>query len=361
MTNKILLYAGTYTHLLPHLVSANGKGVYVYELDLESGRLTAQSKVGRLENPSFVTVSPNGETLYVASEIDQSQPSGLTVYAIAPEDGSLSLINSVEAKGSSPCYISVDGTGRFALISNYSSGTVCMFPIRPDGGLEPASDMVQHSGTGPNADRQEGPHAHCIVIDPNNRYAFAADLGADKIFGYRLDLRDGKLIPNGDLDLAPGSGPRHIVFHPNGRLTFVIQELSSEITALAYDSENGQFEIIERVSTLPADFAGESHCADIHVSPDGRFLYGSNRGHDSIVIYRVDQTSGRLTLIGFESTQGSVPRNFAIDPTGTFLLAANQDSDTVVTFRIDQQTGELQDIGQIAKVPTPVCLKFGRV
>lgn len=358
MTSSIFLYVGTYTHHLPHLVSANGKGVYVYKLDLKSGELSYQSEVGGLENPSFVTVSPDGKTLFVTSEIDAAEPNGLSTYAINPADGSLRHLNSVEANGSSPCYVTVDQIGRYALIANYSSGNVGMYPIRPDGSLGEGADFAQHSGTGPNPDRQEGPHAHCIVIDPTNRYAFAADLGADKIFGYRLNLNDGKLIPHNSFDLAPGSGPRHLVFHPNGRFAFVIQELTSIITALAYEAETGTFTIIETLSTLPADFAGDSTCAEIHVSPDGRFLYGSNRGHDSIVMFRIDQDSGRLTLIGFESTQGKVPRNFAIDPTGAFLLVANQDSDTIVTFKIDPDSGQLHPTDHVAHAPTPVCLKF---
>ncbi|MEM8857922.1 MAG: lactonase family protein [Chloroflexota bacterium] len=356
--NRVSVFVGTYTRMEGHLITANGKGIYVYEFDLSTGELSYQSEIHGVVNPSFLTIGPHGKTLFATSEIGQAEPGGLSSYAIDQKTGDLAHLNTVDSGGSSACYVTVDQTGRYALIANYSSGNVGIFPIRPDGSLAEASDFQQHTGSGPNPNRQEGPHAHCIVIDPTSRYAFAADLGTDQIIGYLIDFDGGKLVPHSQIKLAAGSGPRHLVFHPNGQMAFVIQELSSEITALAYDPELGRFEIIETVSTLPADFVSESHCADIHVSSDGRFLYGSNRGHDSIVIYAIDQTSGHLGLLGHQSTLGEVPRNFVIDPTGTYLLAANQNSDTVVTFRINRESGLLSPTGYIAQAPTPVCLKM---
>jgi 6-phosphogluconolactonase len=256
--------------------------------------------------------------------------------------------------------MSVDATGRFVLVANYGSGSVCVLPIGRDGGLGDAADVVQHQGSSVNPRRQQGPHAHSITLDAANRYAFAADLGIDKVMVYRLDTASGKLIPNDPpwAQVKPGAGPRHFDFHPSGKYAYLINELDSTITAFAYDASRGIIREIQTVPTLPADFRGASTCADVHVSPSGKFLYGSNRGHDSIVIFRIDEATGRLSYVGHELTQGKTPRNFAIDPTGTFLLAANQNSDTIVTFRIDQQTGKLTPTGHVAEAPMPVCLKL---
>ena len=357
-TKNLTLFVGTYTRQEPHLVSANGEGVYVYELDLATGEIDYLSKIGGIVNPSYLAVDAVRNRLFAVSEIGENEVGGVSAYAIDPSTKALSHLNTQQAQGTAACYISADPAGRFVLTANYGTGNVLMLPTPADSGLGSASDMAQHVGQGPNVDRQEGPHAHSVVIDPTGNYAFAADLGADKIFGYKIDAAAGKLIPHESLSLEAGSGPRHLVFHPNGQLAYLIQELDQKITAMRYDRSNGSFEIIETVSTLPDDFDGVSHCADIHLSPSGEFLYGSNRGHDSIVIYAVDGATGRLTLVGFESTQGEIPRNFVIDPTGTFLLVANQNSDTVVTFRIDPKTGELRPTGHVAQVPTPVCLKI---
>lgn len=356
--NSALLFIGTYTRLEPHLVTANGKGIYTYRLDLDSGELTYLSEVHGIVNPSFLTIGPEQRYLYAVSEIDQTEDGGVSAYAIDQASGALSHINTQQAGGSSACYISVDQTGRLAITSNYMSGNIGMFAIRPDGGIDAAHQFMQQEGTGPNRDRQEGPHAHCLVIDPTNRYAFSADLGADKIFGYKIDFEAEQLILHHELKLEPGSGPRHLVFHPNGNNAYLIQELDSTITALSYDSENGMLQMIETVSTLPVGFEGLSHCADIHVTPNGKFLYGSNRGHDSIVIYAIDKATGKLSLVGHEPARGEIPRNFAIDPTGTYLLVANQNSDNIVTFRIDQETGQLEPTGHVVRAPTPVCLKM---
>jgi 6-phosphogluconolactonase len=238
-----------------------------------------------------------------------------------------------------------------------------MYPVQVDGRLGAASDIVQHYGSSVDPERQTAPYAHSVNIDPDNRYALVADLGMDKVMVYRLDLEQGKLVPNDPpfASLHAGAGPRHLAFHPNRKYVYVINELDSTMTAFSYLAEAGELSEIQTLSTLPEGYPGEqSSCADIHVAPSGKFVYGSNRGHDSIAIFAVDLATGKLSLVGHESTQGKTPRNFAIDPSGTFLLAANQDSSTVVSFRIDQQTGELHPTGDVAQIPTPVCLKFAR-
>ncbi len=240
------------------------------------------------------------------------------------------------------------------------SGSVCVLPVRKDGSLGEACDFIQHLGSGIDPVRQKGPHAHSVTLDPANRFAFVPDLGLDKLMVYKLDRERGMLEPNAVpwIKVKPGAGPRHVAFHPTGKFGFLINELDSTLTVLSYDGKKAVFKELQVVPTLPLDYQGYSTCADVQVSPSGAFLYGSNRGHDSIVMYRIDQRSGRLTHVGHEPTQGKTPRSFGIDPTGRFLLAANQDSDTIVTFRIDQRTGRLHTTGHVAHVPTPVCIKF---
>ncbi len=254
----------------------------------------------------------------------------------------------------------VDRTGRFVLVANYTGGNVSVFAVRRDGRLSSATDVVQHHGSSVNKEHQGGPHAHCLILDHANRYAFAADLGLDKVLIYRFDARAGKLTPGKEpwAQLKPGAGPRHFTFHPNGRYAYVINELDSTLTAFSYDAVNGTLHSMQTVSALPKDFSGNNDCADLHVSPSGKFLYGSNRGHNSVVVFAINESTGKLTYLEHTATQGKTPRNFAVDPTGRFLLVANQESDTVVTLRIDRVTGRLKPTGHVAEVPTPVCLKF---
>jgi 6-phosphogluconolactonase len=254
----------------------------------------------------------------------------------------------------------VDKQGRFVFVANFMSGSVCVLPLREDGSLGEASDFLQHLGSGIDPARQAGPHAHSVTLDPANRFAFVPDLGLDKLLVYRLDLQRGMLEPNTVpwFKVKPGAGPRHLAFHPTGSVAYLINELDSTVTVLSYDGRTGTFKERQVVPTLPADFRGESTCADVQVAPSGRFVYGSNRGHDSIVIYRVDPRTARLTHVAHEPTQGKTPRSFGIDPSGRFLLAANQDTDTIVPFRIHPRTGALHPTGHITQVPTPVCVKF---
>jgi 6-phosphogluconolactonase len=348
----VLVYVGTYT-------GRGSEGVYIYRLDPATGGLQPVGQSPRLSNPSYVALDPKGRCLYAVRE---GGGSGGAVVALARNraTGELTLLNEQPSGGQGPCYVTVDREGRFALAANYGSGSVSLLPIAADGRLEPAASVIQHEGSSVNPARQKGPHAHSIVLDPANRFAFAPDLGIDKIMIYRLDRTEGKLVPN-DPPFArcePGSGPRHFTFHPDGRHAYVIEEISCTITAFAYDADTGTLKTLQRVSALPEAFQGANTCADIHVHPSGRFLYGSNRGHNSIAIFAIDGKTGLLRLLGHESTQGKTPRNFAIDPSGTFLLAANQDSNNIVSFRINQDAGKLTPTGQVCEVSMPVCIKM---
>ncbi len=353
---EILVYIGTYTR-------GESEGIYVYRMDNSSGELEFSSVASGVKNPSFVAIGPKQRYLYAVNEISDldGKPSGaVSAFSIDQKTGELALLNHQPSQGAGPCHVTVDATGQFVLVANYGSGSVAAFPINSDGKLGEASDFVQHQGSSVDPRRQKGPHAHSINLDKNNRYAFAPDLGLDKIMIYELDLTQGKLKPADEpwAKVKAGAGPRHFAFHPSSKYAYVINEIISSITAFTYDEKRGALREIQTISTLPEDFSGTSHCADVHVSPSGKFVYGSNRGHDSIAIFAIDESTGKLNCVGYESTRGKSPRNFAIDPTGTFLLAANQDTNNVVTFRIDQQTGKLMATDYVAEVPKPVCLKM---
>ena len=349
--SEILVYIGTYTR-------GDSVGIYVYKLDLASGRLEYSSEIAGVDNPSFLALDPARRRLYAVNE---EAPDGrVSAFAIDPDSGALSYLNQQPTMGGLPCYLVVDRSGRFVLLSNYGSGSVAVFAIEEDGSLGAMTDLVAHQGSSVDEERQQGPHAHCIVLDAAGRHAFSADLGADEVKTYNFDAAEGKLRP-GDppaVKAEPGVGPRHFTFHPGGRYAYLINELGSTMSAFTYDGERGALKQIQTLSTLPAGFSAYNHCADLHVEPSGKFLYGSNRGHDSLAIYGIDESSGRLTFLGNESTRGGGPRNFAIDPSGTYLLAANHDSDNVVTFRIDRDSGMLKETGHVAHVPSPVCLKM---
>lgn len=352
---EYLVFAGTYS---------NGKtdGIFVKRLDKQTGELLAVNAKSGAINPSFLAVASGGKFLYAVNETSNfngRKVGAVSAYAIDPETKALTLLNQQSAQGESPCYVTIDKTGKWILIANYSSGNAAVLPILEDGSLGPASSIVQHKGSSVNTSRQSEPHAHSITLSPDNRFAFVCDLGLDKIMIYHFDAGEGKLTPSETpfAKTADGSGPRHFAFHPNGKLAFVIHELNSTIASFAYDAGKGTLAEIQTVSALPDGYNGVSYCADIHIHPSGKFLYGSNRGHDSIVIFAVNET-GNMTLVGHESTQGKYPRNFAVDPTGSILLAANQNSNTVVSFRIDANTGKLEATGKICPMSQPVCLKF---
>jgi 6-phosphogluconolactonase len=355
------VFIGTYTRR-ESFVDGKAEGIYVYHMDPATGDLSHVATVDGVINPSFLAIDRQGTHLYAVNEItgDKGPHGTVSAFAIEPATKDLDFLNKQSTHGLAPCYVSVDPTGCYVLVANYETGSLCVLPVETDGRLGEATDVVQLQGSGPNLQRQEGPHAHMILPGYDGRTIFAVDLGTDRIMVYRLDLERGKLLPADPrwVQLAPGTGPRHLAFHPNGRFAYVIGELRSTVTVLAYDGGHGTFEELQTISTLPEGFTGQNLGAEIQVAPSGRFVYASNRGHDSIVIYAIDQNTGRLSLVGHEPARGIGPRFFTIDPSGTFLFVANQDSDTIVTFRIDQSSGELAATEHTTQVPTPVCLRL---
>ena len=353
MKNPVL-FIGTYTE---H-EGSQSKGIYVYRMDLGSGKLTFAWEAKGVLNPSFLDLHPHKNFLYAVNEVGSfagEEGGGVSAFAVEPESGELTLLNAYSSHGKDPCYISIEQTGRFALVANYNSGTVAMLPIQSDGQLGPATDVVQHSGSGVDPQRQTHPHAHCIQPDPTNRFVIATDLGADKLFIYRMDLENGKLNKHAEVNVQPGAGPRHVTFHPNGQYMYLLNELNATVIAYRYHS-TGNLEEIQTITTLPENYKGENLCADLHIH--GKYLYASNRGHDSIVCFFIDENTGQLVHRKHISTEGKEPCNFAIDPSGTFLLAANQNTHNIITFRIDAESGQLSGTGHQVDVPMPVCVKF---
>ncbi len=368
MLKQRLVYIGTYTEPIRFgtgkILEGQGQGIYVYRLDLASG---AMEQCGLAEeggpNPSYLAFDPSRRFLYAVNELKEFEgaPTGaISAFAVDPASGALSFLNRKATHGTDPCHLTVHQTGRYVLVANFMSGSVCVLPIREDGSLGDATDVVQHQGSSIDPVRQAGPHAHAVTLDDSGRYAFIPDLGLDKLMIYTFDAGRGKLAPHDEqpwVETAAGAGPRQLVMHPGGGYAYLINELDSTMTAFRYDRESGSLQEIQTLSTLPEDFEGASTCAEVQIAPSGEFLYGSNRGHDSIVVYAIDQRDGRLTCIGHESTQGKTPRNFVVGPAGDCLLVANQDTDNVVIFRLDPASGTLIATGH-TDVPTPVCVKF---
>jgi 6-phosphogluconolactonase len=354
---SMFVFVGTYT-------GGKSQGIYTLNLDMSNGVLTPVTVTAGIKNPSFVAVHPGGKLLYAVSEIadlDGKPTGGVTAFAIDTQSGGLTALNSQSSTGAGPCYVTVDKTGKTVLAANYGGGSVVSFPVAEDGKLGPAASSIQHHGSSVNPRRQEGPHAHSINVDASNRFAIAADLGLDKLLVYKLDPVKSTLTPNEPPfgALPPGSGPRHFAFHPNGKFSYTNNELTSTVTLLDWNSALGTLAARQTLSTLPADFPQERNStAEIQVHPSGSFLYVSNRGHDSLAIFSIDQQTGELHAVGHESTAGKTPRNFGIDPTGTFVLAANQDSDSIQVFRVDLTSGHLMPVGGPVEVPRPVCVKF---
>lgn len=351
-----MVYVGTYTR-------GASKGIYAYRLDLASARLSEIGLVAETPSPSFLTIHPNRRFLYAVNEVDtyEGQKAGsASAFSIDRSTGRLTYLNTVSSRGSGPCYITVDKTGQGALLANYGGGSIAALPIGNDGRLAEASAFVQHSGSGADPRRQRGPHAHSINLSPDNRFAIAADLGLDQLLVYRFDPVRGTLAPHDPpfAKLQPGAGPRHFTFHPSGHFAYVINEMQSTITAFRYDGTRGQLQESQTISTIPEGFQGNNSTAEVQAHPGGKFLYGSNRGHDSIVVLAVNSSDGTLKLIEHVPTQGKVPRNFGIDPTGSVLIAANQNSNNLVVFKIDPKSGRLTPTGQVLEAPIPVCVKF---
>ena len=350
-----LLYVGTYA-------KPDSAGILLYRVSATSGALTRVGGFRAGENPSYLTLDARHRALYAVNEQEsyQGTPGGaVSAFAVDGRTGALTLRNQQPSRGGAPCYISLDATNKVALVANYVGGNVSVLPIQADGSLAPPTTTDQHRGQGPHKNQRTA-HAHCFLPSPDNRFAFAVDLGTDTVYRYRLAPAQGtaERLPAPAFVARPGAGPRHLTFAPDGRRAYLISELNSTLTALTYDAAQGTLRETETVSTLPAGYTGESYCADVHVAPSGRFVYGSNRGHNSIVVFAVDPTTGRLTLVQHEPVQGDWPRNFALDPTGHLLLVANQRSNNIVAFRVDPQTGRLTATGQTARLPAPVCLKL---
>jgi 6-phosphogluconolactonase len=351
-----LLYVGTYTD------GGRREGIYLVHMDRRSGALKPVGSVDAGANPSFLAIHPNGRVLYAANEVEKynGKASGaVSAFAIARDNGALTRLGEQPSEGGAPCFVSVDRSGRVVLVANYVGGSVAILPIHSDGALAPATSVVHHTGSGPNADRQSAPHAHCFIPDPCNRFALAADLGADRVFVYRLDAEVNELrhVEGGDAVMRAGAGPRHIAFHPTLPLVFVANELDSTVATLRFDAERGMLSPIDTRSTLPPGWTGTNYPADIHVATSGRTLYVSNRGHNSIAVFSVAAT-GALALGQVVSTDGDWPRNFSLDPTGRWLLVANQRSNSIIVFGRDQESGKLTPTHQRIALPSPVCLRF---
>jgi 6-phosphogluconolactonase len=348
------VYVGTYT-------GKASKGIYTLTLDLSTGKLSEPQVAAETTSPSFLAIHPGNKFLYAVNEVptfNGEKTGSVTAFSIAP-DGKLTQLNAQPSAGTGPCHISLDKQGKFALVANYGGGSVAVLPIASDGKLQPPASSVQHTGSSVNPQRQKEPHAHSINLDKDNRFAFAADLGLDKILVYRFDAQSGKLSPNDPphATLAPGSGPRHFAFHPTGKYAFANNEITSSVTAFTYDPARGALTEIHTVTTLPQETKGNS-TAEIVVHPTGKFVYVSNRGHDSIAVFSIDAQTGRLTPAGHQQTGGKTPRNFNVDPGGQYLLAANQSSDSITVFRINADTGALTSAGSTATVGSPVCVRF---
>jgi 6-phosphogluconolactonase len=355
---KYWVFVGTYTR------GRNaGKGIYRLELDPATGQLSHLAVAAELANPSFLAIHPSHHYLYAVSEVADAggKPGGaVSGFTLDPKTGNLTPINSSSTQGAGPCHLTVDRSGKNVLAANYSGGSCCVLPLTPDGKLGPASTFIQFHGSSVNPERQKEPHAHSVNLDAANRFAFVADLGTDKIMVYRFDPDKGTLTPNDPpaYNGPPGAGPRHFAFHPDGKHAYVINELASTITALKYDADKGVLTAIKSVSTLPEGWQGSNTTAEVQVHPSGKFVYGSNRGQDSIAVFTVDPATGGLTPAGHASQGIKVPRNFGIDPTGKYLIAANQDGNSLMVFRIDQSTGALTPTGSTVEVPRPVCVKM---
>jgi 6-phosphogluconolactonase len=353
------VYIGTYTR-------RSSKGIYVYRFNAASGRLTSLGLAVETVNPSFLAVDPTHHFLYAVNELGNYEgpnSGGVSAFAIEPHTGKLTFLNEVRSRGAAPCYVSLDKTGKYVLVANYGGGSVAVFPVLKDGRLGEPSAFVQHQGHSVNPARQRGPHAHCINVSPDNRFALASDLGLDKLLVYRFDAAKGTLTPDNPPfgQIHPGWGPRHFVFSPDGKFVYAISEIGCTMSVFSYDAATGALHPVQAISTLPKDFKGKNDDAEVQVSASGKFLYGSNRGADTIAVFAIDPTHGTLTPIEYVPTGGKEPRNFAIDPSGRYLFAANQNSNNIVLFRIDPKTGRLSPTGTVEEVGSPVCVTFAPI
>jgi 6-phosphogluconolactonase len=353
---KETAYIGTYTY-------DKSEGIYALDFNTETGRLGLARLVAKLDNPSYLSISKNNKYLYAALESDifNGTPGGAVgAFSICKESGELNLLNLKSACGNTPCHISVDSTNKYLFTANYKEGTVTNFSVNSDGSIGDIISEIRHIGCGPNTVRQEKPHAHYVALTPEEDHLCVTDLGIDKIMIYSLDKNNGVLEHKENLDvkIKPGSGPRHMEFHPNNKFVYLINELKSNIAALEYSNIDSTFKQIQYISALPKGYDKSSFSAAIHISSDGNYLYASNRGHDSISVFHIDNVTGKLAPISYTSTIGECPRDFTIHPSGEFLIAANQNSNNIVPFSINKDTGKLSQSGGPVTVPNPACIKF---
>lgn len=359
-------FIGTYTEPIRFgtgaVLQGKGKGIYWLTLDLRDGSLKWEGLTDQVRNPSYLAISPNRKFLYAVNELKEyegKKSGSVTAFRIDWIGKQLLFLNRQPSLGTDPCHVTLNAEGTHLFVSNFMSGSVTVFPIHSDGSLGDPTDFIQHQGSSVDPVRQTGPHAHSLTLSPDERFAFVPDLGIDQIVIYSFDQRAGKLLkaPVPNCPVPKGAGPRHFEFHPSGTFAFLINELASSLDLYEYEGKSGNLILKQTVSTLPEGYTGPNTCADLHVHPSGRFVYGSNRGHDSIVVFYMDEEKECLKYCHHHSTLGKTPRNFAVDPTGNYLVVANQDSDTIVTFRIDTKDGRLIEASSI-EIPTPVCVKL---
>ena len=352
---KYFVYVGNYT------AKTDSKGIYLFEFSADTGKLTAKGLAGETTDPSWVVVHPDGKFLYAANE--SGKASSVSAFSIDPKTGKLTLLNKLPALGEDPCHLSFDKTGKYLFLANYTSGNVVVFPILPDGSLGEHTALESDPGlTGPNKKRQDRSHAHWIEPSAHNNFVYVSDLGVDRVLIYKFDASNGTLARGEPVDhysaaVSPGAGPRHVVFAPDGKFMYVLAELSSTVTVFANEGQE-TFRNIQEISALPKGFTGRNDAAEIALLPNGRFLYTSNRGHDSIAVFSIDPAKGTLTLVEDVPSGGKEPRNFVIDPTGQYLLAENQNTNSIVEFRIDPSTGKLTQAGEVIQTPSPICIAF---
>lgn len=356
---KFRTYIGTYSR-------GDSKGIYSFVLDTGAGTLTPEGLVAETENPSFLAIHPTGKYLYAVNEIDkyQGQASGsVTAFKINASSGKLERLNEVAAGGTTTCHVNISRNGKFAVIANYGSGSCAAFALGPDGKLGERTAFHQHAGTSSDPGRQKGPHAHSVNFDTQNKHVIVADLGLDQVKVYNFNAATGAMTPNEPAftKVKAGSGPRHFSFHPSGKYAYVINEMACTVTAFNWNAAKGTLTEIDTITTLPGPVEKGFSTAEVVAHPNGKFVYGSNRGHNTIAVFQVDAATGKLKTVEHKSTQGAVPRNFSIDPTGQFLIAANQNTDTIVPFRINQTSGALEQVGAPVKAPVPVCVRYLKI
>lgn len=366
MPQKTLVYVGTYTGPIKfgtgQILEGKGKGIYLLELDLQIGELQLIETFTDIVNPSYLALNEKNCFLYAVNELKefQGKPSGsVSSFKVDETSGELTYVNKQPTNGTDPCHVEMNLEGTNLYVSNFMSGSVCVFPIRPDGSIDAPSQFIQHTGNSVDPHRQTGPHAHSLVFSLDGKFAFIPDLGLDKLMIYKTDSCKQSLVEAAVpyFKTQPGAGPRHCTFSPGGKFCYLINELNSTILVLSYNKKKGSFVELQCVSSLPEGISVSGNtCADVHITPEGTYLYGSNRGHNSLIIYKINKKSGLLDYVSCQSCGGEIPRNFAIDPSGNYLLCANQDSDNIVVFRIDDETGMLTEESKI-NIPTPVCVK----